>query len=784
MEADLVARLASRGGSQASPAELAGTDGLDAGQQVAIAALTGDAWLVVVEGAAGAGKTTVLAATRDHLEQQRRRLVVLTPTMKAAQVASVELGTRAGSAAWLAYQHGWRWDDAGRWARLAVGDVDPVTGRVYQGPRGDAQLRGGDLLLVDEAGMLDQDTAHALLTIADEHGARVALVGDRRQLPAVGRGGVLDLAHRWADASARVDLDTVHRFVRTVGGASVPDAEYAALTLAMRAGEDPAAAFDALHGRGQIKLHGSEGERRDVLAGEIAAARLSGRSTAVVVDTCEHAATLNAATRDRLVAAGFVDDHATAVTGDGQRIGAGDVIVTRRNDPTFGVANRESWTVTRAHRDGRLAVSNNDRGVRELPAGYVRDHVELGYATTAYGAQGDTTDQAHLVTTDTTTARAAYVAMTRGCASNTAHLVAADLDQAREQWISAFSRDHADLGPAAASQAAAHASAGYTPAARAEDPGHPAGVLDQLRGAWTEQLVAHRQLQHLKQQLKVIQDQAAWEAHSASILAPLEAARDAAWAAAQRADHAADGCAARLAERAEQHATELRQAWDAQLPAADRAAHTIAAGPGRLGVHRGRARDAVQHLGTWTAAWAPVFADSDVDPHQLAARPIAFPSNVERIADALYQHARRLAAADYPDQAARLGAARVANNRYEAAATTYQHARRELRQVSRRAVYDTGAADLVPDLTDKVHTAQQRVTAADQHVATLSASVAITTQPDPERLLDAARAAWHADRVAAYQRATFGRSGPWRPISHEREPYPAQQIDHGPGIGR
>ena len=46
--------------------------------------------------------------------------------------------------------------------------------------------------------MLDQDTARALLTIADETGARVALVGDRHQLPAVGRGGVLDLAARWA----------------------------------------------------------------------------------------------------------------------------------------------------------------------------------------------------------------------------------------------------------------------------------------------------------------------------------------------------------------------------------------------------------------------------------------------------------------------------------------------------------------------------------------------------------------------------------------------------------
>jgi exodeoxyribonuclease V alpha subunit len=36
------------------------------------------------------------------------------------------------------------------------------------------------------------------------------------------------------------------------------------------------------------------------------------------------------------------------------------------------------------------------------------------------------------VLTDTTTAAAAYVAMTRGRKSNTAHLVAADLDDALE----------------------------------------------------------------------------------------------------------------------------------------------------------------------------------------------------------------------------------------------------------------------------------------------------------------------------------------------------------------
>ena len=105
--------------------------------------------------------------------------------------------------------------------------------------------------------MLDQDTARALLTIADETGARVAFVGDRHQLPAVGRGGVLDHAVAWAHPTAVVTLEKVHRFT---------DPDYAAMSLRMRTGEDPGSVFDALHRRGQVVIHASEVERTAALA--------------------------------------------------------------------------------------------------------------------------------------------------------------------------------------------------------------------------------------------------------------------------------------------------------------------------------------------------------------------------------------------------------------------------------------------------------------------------------------------------------------------------------------
>ena len=226
VERDITGRLALRAAEPGRDVDLSRVAlvgemtgrGLEAAQSAVVAALAGDRSLIVVEGAAGAGKTTTLSATRDLLAAHGRRLTVVTPTLKAAKVAQSEIGAQAGSAGWLAFQHGWRWDTHGTWTRLAPGELDPVTGRDYVGPVERATVRAGDLLIVDEAGMLDQDTARALFTIADEHQVRVALLGDRHQLSAVGRGGVLDLAARWADPDACLTLDVVHRFTRDIDG--------------------------------------------------------------------------------------------------------------------------------------------------------------------------------------------------------------------------------------------------------------------------------------------------------------------------------------------------------------------------------------------------------------------------------------------------------------------------------------------------------------------------------------------------------------------------------------
>jgi ATP-dependent exoDNAse (exonuclease V) alpha subunit len=273
---------------------------------VAAAAVASSDPLVIVEGAAGAGKTTMLGVAIKVAAEQGRMSRVVAPTLSAAQVAHDELGVPATSVAALVHAHGWRWKDDGVWTCLNPGDRDPESGRIYIGPPIDARLRGGERVIVDEAGMLDQDTAHALLTVTAEARATVALVGDRAQLPAVGRGGVLDMA---AQIRGRTyDMTELHSFA---------DPEYAALPLAMRDRQNPGDVFDQLATMGLVTLHADDGHAQEHITND------ARDGEAITLATNDEAAAVNERIRAGRIERGEVNDIMTATGSDGLPIGAG-----------------------------------------------------------------------------------------------------------------------------------------------------------------------------------------------------------------------------------------------------------------------------------------------------------------------------------------------------------------------------------------------------------------------------------------------------------------------------
>ncbi|TAM69287.1 MAG: TrwC relaxase [Microbacteriaceae bacterium] len=473
--------------------DLARERGLDADQTRAAAVVASGDPLVVVEGAAGAGKTTMLAVAIRAAAEQGRAARIVTPTKKAAQMAQLELGVPAGSVAKLVHANGWRWNRDGVWTRLAVGDADPENGNIYTGPSAGARLMRGERIVVDEAGMLDQDTALALLRIADEAGATLALVGDRAQLPAVGRGGVLDMAAQLLGRT--LDVTTVHRFT---------DPEYADLTVRMRARENPALLFDQLHALGLIHLHESTEAVKEAIAGTA----LDGAT--ITVATNDEARELNERVRAERVQQGEVDNARTTTGSDRLTIGAGDVIQTRKNDSQLQVANRQTWTVQHIGEDGTVWASETGRRHKyqrttALPAEYVSEYTHLAYATTAYGVQGSTVSESHTVLSDALDAAGVYVGMTRGQEANRLHIVAGHLDDAREQFVAALERDRADRGLAKGTRAARDAVHGLV-------ADGPVSLVNRERARLAQQIEhADHQAEKWEQAMAALDRQ--WDAH-------------------------------------------------------------------------------------------------------------------------------------------------------------------------------------------------------------------------------------------------------------------------------
>lgn len=412
---------------------------LDAAQSAAARAIAGTHGLVAVTGPAGAGKTTMLRAAHAALIRQRRRMLVVAPTRKAASVAGRETGAEASSLHALLHDHGYRWsrDETGAqvWQRLAPGDIDPLTGQTYRGPRR-FPLDARDRIVVDEAGMVDLQTADALSEVALETGAGIAMVGDTHQALPVGHAGAMASAIR--HASAAIEMDTVHRF---------RDAEYAALTLQLRDPRDHEHALQIavdLWARGHVRRVDSSEEARAAMVSAYFDETGHGRRVALVCGSNSEADAINAQIQQRRVDAGELDSARLAWGRDEQRLLVGDEVQTRRNDPRTGVENRAQWIVARIDPETIDLVSPADSGERRrITRDYALDHVMLAYASTVHGVQGETTDAA-IVGPDVDAA-GLYVGLTRGRHHNEAIAVGRTDAAAREHLAVTMLRGSAEV---------------------------------------------------------------------------------------------------------------------------------------------------------------------------------------------------------------------------------------------------------------------------------------------------------------------------------------------------
>jgi hypothetical protein len=127
----------------------------------------------------------------------------------------------------------------------------------------------------------------------------------------------------------------------------------------------------------------------------------------------------------------------------------GDEVVTRRNnrslrtDRDLMVKNRDHWTVTAIQHDSSVTLVGPTGSIR-LPADYVAEHLELGYAQTSHANQGRTVDTALLLVDGSTDSRGVYTPMTRGRDANHAYVVTENNQTALDVLAQAMTRDWID----------------------------------------------------------------------------------------------------------------------------------------------------------------------------------------------------------------------------------------------------------------------------------------------------------------------------------------------------
>ena len=167
----------------------------------------------------------------------------------------------------------------------------------------------------------------------------------------------------WADAEGRIDVVATDRMIESAVREWVPVATE--------------------HGAGQVVMIARDNETR---------------------------ARLNDAARTYRAGAGELgEEHVFG----GTPVAVGDRVICRDNDARVQVDNGTRGIVR--HVTGAGVVLETDAGaIRELPAGYVADHVEHAYCLTGHGMQGGTVERAFVVASpEDLTAGWSYSALSR-----------------------------------------------------------------------------------------------------------------------------------------------------------------------------------------------------------------------------------------------------------------------------------------------------------------------------------------------------------------------------------
>ncbi|OCP21752.1 MULTISPECIES: Ti-type conjugative transfer relaxase TraA [unclassified Ensifer] len=390
----------------------AGVVRLAAEQIDAVRHVTAGGAITAVVGVAGAGKSTMLSAARTVWEMEGRRVVGAALAGKAAEGLEESSGIRARTIA--------SWECA--WGR------------------GNDLLKKGDVLVVDEAGMVSSQQMGSLLKRIEDAGAKAVLIGDPMQLQPI-------------QAGAAFRAIVVRISSAELAGVRRQKEEWARTASKQFARGDLKAALAAYGERGHIvcaqtrqgaieRIVGdwTDAHRKLVAKAEAEGRELRGDELIVLAHTNDDVEVLNRSIRNLLSTDGLLSDGRPFLTERGMReFAVGDRIIFLEN-ARFVAPHAKNLTVQHV-RNGMLGTVRStaagsgtalltvrlDNGREVFFAENTYRNVDHGYAATIHKSQGSTFNRAFVLASGMMDQHLTYVAMTR-------HRDRADLYAAAEDF--------------------------------------------------------------------------------------------------------------------------------------------------------------------------------------------------------------------------------------------------------------------------------------------------------------------------------------------------------------
>jgi conjugative relaxase-like TrwC/TraI family protein len=344
---------------------------LNGDQVAAVRAVAGSGSGVdVIEALAGTGKTYTAGMLAELYEDTGYTVVGVAPTARAAR----ELAEQAGIPS--------RTLDSRVLAINAGRDLPPDS-----------------VVIFDEAGMAPTRLSEQLLAHAAKVGAKVIAIGDPGQLASVQAGGWLRTIAERLGAARLTEVmrqrDPVER-----------------LALAALHDGDPGRWIEWATGAGRVEVVPDDRGVLERAVGEWAAgaARHGVDQSVLVCRDNETRQALNALAREHRRAAGELGEERSygPVT-----VAVGDRVICRNNEHDLDIDNGTRGALRHVDERG-IVIETDAHLVRELPAGYVAEHVEHAYALTGHGMQGATVEQATVVASPHDLSRGwSYTALSR-----------------------------------------------------------------------------------------------------------------------------------------------------------------------------------------------------------------------------------------------------------------------------------------------------------------------------------------------------------------------------------